>query len=118
MEKKEGTFHQELKKVMDEYVQHVYNITQQFPRDEIFGVTSQLRRSALSVILNYIEGYARRRRNVLLSFIEISYGSLKESKYLLYFSYKRNYLTKEEYDKAVNNADHIGKMLWGILQKL
>lgn len=118
MEKVEGTFHQELKKIMNEYVHEVYDITQQFPKDEIFGVTSQLRRSALSVILNYIEGYARRRRNVTLSFLEISYGSLKESKYLLYFSYKRNYLNKETYQKAENYADKIGKMLWGTLEKM
>ena len=81
-------YHIDLKKFMDEYVTLVYKLTKTFPRDEVFGMTSQLRRSALSVILNYVEGYARRRKLILTNFIEISYGSLKESKYLLYFSYK------------------------------
>ncbi|PJB19449.1 four helix bundle protein, partial [Candidatus Falkowbacteria bacterium CG_4_9_14_3_um_filter_36_9] len=59
-------------------------ITRSFPKDELYGITSQLRRAALSVILNYIEGYARKRDKVYKNFLEISYGSLKEAKYLLH----------------------------------
>ena len=44
---------------MDEFVHFVYNITRKFPKEELYGITSQLRRASLSVILNYIEGYAR-----------------------------------------------------------
>jgi four helix bundle protein len=96
----------------------VYDCTQSFPKEEIFGVTSQLRRSALSVALNYIEGYARQRPAVLKNFLEISYGSLKESKYLTYFSFKRGYINKKEYDELLVLAEEIGAMLWGILSKL
>ena len=103
---------------MDEYVTLVYKLTKTFPRDEVFGMTSQLRRSALSVILNYVEGYARRRKLILTNFIEISYGSLKESKYLLYFSYKQSYITKQDWEQADKIADDIGGMLWGILKNL
>ncbi len=111
-------FHKDLKKYMDQFVHFVYDVTKNFPKDEQFGVTSQLRRAALSVILNYIEGYARKRKAVMNNFFEISYGSLKESKYLIYFSYKRNYLTLSQYDKGLNLSEIIGKMLWGILVKL
>lgn len=86
---------------MHQYVKHVYILTESFPRDELFGVTSQFRRASMSVILNYIEGYARRkgsRGKVYNNFLEISYGSLKESKYLVYFSYTENYLTKHDYE--------------------
>lgn len=86
---KQLKFHQTLKKLMDEFVHFVYDITSDFPKDELFGVTSQFRRAALSIILNYIEGFARKRTNVMRNFFEISYGSLKEAKYLLYFSYVR-----------------------------
>ncbi|MBI4653213.1 four helix bundle protein [Candidatus Kuenenbacteria bacterium] len=41
----------------------VYKITKKFPKDELYGVTSQIRRSSLSIILNYIEGYARRKND-------------------------------------------------------
>ncbi len=103
---------------MDEYVHYVYQITKKFPKEEIYGVTSQLRRAALSTILNYIEGYARRGNKVHKNFLEISYGSLKESKYLLHFSLKEGYLTKQEYQKAQSMAERIGAMLWGSIKGL
>jgi len=111
-------FHKELKRLMDNYVSKVYDYTLNFPQEELYGVTSQLRRSSLSVILNYIEGYARQRDKVLKNFLEISYASLKESKYLIYFSFKRDYINKEQYDELLKIADKIGAMLWGIVTKL
>lgn len=111
----EKDFHGQLKDLMDEYVQKVYLYTKKFPREEIFGVTSQLRRAALSVVLNYIEGYARQRKEVLRNFIEISYGSLKESGYLIYFAHTQKFLSELEYKELAALGDRIGKMLWGIL---
>ncbi len=112
------TYHEKLKKEMDEYVHFVYALTRNFPKEELYGVTSQLRRSALSVILNYIEGYARGREKVHKNFLEISYGSLKESKYLLHFSLVEKYISEEDYKIVINLAENIGAMLWGILRKL
>jgi len=109
-------YHQILKRIMDEFVHYVYDISRNFPKEEQFGVTSQLRRATLSIILNYIEGFARKRRLVMKNFLETSYGSLKEVKYLLYFSYKRKYITEIDYKKALLQAEEIGKMLWGILE--
>jgi len=109
-------FHDKLKTKMDNYVHLVYRITRSFPKDELYGATSQLRRSALSVILNYIEGYARGKSKVYKNFLEIFYGSLKESKYLLHFSLVENYLTKDDYEKAMKLAEDIGAMLWGVIR--
>jgi four helix bundle protein len=81
-------FNEKLKIKMDEYVHYVYKISKHFPKDELYGATSQLRRAALSIILNYVEGFARYKIAVKRNFWEISYGSLKETKYLLYFSFK------------------------------
>ena len=75
-----------LKKLMDEYAHLVYRLSRSFPKDETYGVVSQLRRSSLSVVLNFIEGFARVKSQVKKNFWEIAYGSLKESKYLLHFS--------------------------------
>lgn len=47
---------------MHEYVKYIYRVTRNFPREELFGVTSQLRRAAMSVVLILIEGYARRKK--------------------------------------------------------
>ncbi len=114
----EQTFHERLKIKMDEFVHLVYKITKNFPKDELYGVISQLRRAALSIILNYIEGYARRRDKVYKNFLEIAYGSLKESKYLLHFSLVEGYVSEEDYKKAISLSEEIGKMLWVTIQKV
>ncbi len=111
-------FQKKLKLKMDEYAHLVYKITKNFPKEERYGVTSQLRRAAVSVILNYIEGFARIKKNVKRNFWEISYGSLKESKYLLHFSLVENYVSIEEYQKALKISEEIGAMLWRSLESL
>jgi len=114
-------FHDRLKLKMHKYVKYVYKVTKNFPKDELYGVTSQLRRASLSVILNYIEGYARRKNKkckVYKNFLEISYGSLRETKYLIYFSYTEEYLNGSDYQYLIKLADDIGKMLWGTIDKI
>jgi len=112
----ENDFHKKLKKLMDDYVHFVYKVTKKIPKGELFGVTSQLRRSALSVILNYIEGFARQGEKSKQSFIKISYASLKESKYLLHFSLIEEYVNQDNYKIALGMAEKIGAMLWGIMK--
>ena len=111
-------FQDKLKIKMDKYAHVVYKITKKFPKEEMYGTVSQIRRSSLSVILNYIEGFARQKKAVKRNFWEISYGSLKESKYLLHFTVVEGYYNKKEYDKVVKLADEIGAMLWKLLQSL
>ena len=115
---KKPNFHDELKDLMDRYVHDVYRLARQFPREEQYASSAQLRRAALSVVLNYIEGYARFRGKVHKNFLEISYGSLQESKYLLDFSHKEGYLSDKEYNQIFSMAEEIGAMLWGILRKM
>jgi len=103
---------------MDEYAHYVYTITKSYPRSELYGITSQIRRSSLSVILNYIEGYARGKILVRLNFSEISYASLQESKYLLNFSLKENYMGQQEYNISLKLAEEIGAMLWKEIKSL
>lgn len=115
---KPETYHEKLKKKIDGYVHLVYKINKKFPEEELFGITSQLRRSSLSVMLNYIEGYARSKVKVHRNFLEISYGSLKESKYLFYFSYTEKYIGEQDYEELLKLSEEIGAMLWGIIKKL
>lgn len=97
---------------MDEYVHFVYDVTKEFPKEELYGSVSQWRRTTLSIILNYLEGYTRRKSLVQLNFLEIAYGSLKESKYLLHFSSQKDYITKKDYDREIKLVEEIGAMLW------
>ncbi len=105
-------FQEKLKRLMDEYLNLVYRVTRNFPKEELYSSVSQWRRATLSMILNYIEGYARRKSLVQLNFFEISYGSLRESKYLLHFSKAENFITQEDYDFGFKLAEEIGAMLW------
>lgn len=111
-------FREQLKIKMDEYVHFVYRLSRTFPKEELYGVTSQTRRAALSVILNFIEGFARGSRAVQRNFFGISYGSLKESKYLLHFALVEKYISKAGYSKGLKMADEIGAMLWQMIKGL
>jgi len=112
----EDKFHDHLKKIIDDFVHLIYKETRHFPKEEIYGVTSQLRRAALSIILNYIEGFARTRSAVYINFLEISYGSLKEVKYLLHFSWKEGYITEIKYKNLLLQCEEIGAMLWSSIK--
>ena len=107
-----------LKYKMDQFVHFTYKITRSFPKEELYGSNSQLRRASLSVILNYIEGYARKKPAVQLNFMETSYGSLKESKYLLYFALIEKYINNQDYVFGLNLAEEIGAMLWTEINNL
>jgi len=107
----------------DELTHLVYQLTKDFPKDELYGVVSQLRRAALSVPLNIIEGFARKGRRDCRQFLHIAYGSLKETKYLIYssryigrsaryFSFKEGFLCEDDYRKALNLCEEVGKILW------
>ena len=96
----------------DIFAQAVYEITYTFPREELFGITSQLRRAVLSIPLNITEGYARRSDQDHRRFLEIAYGSLKEVKYLLYFCQKRKIISEEAYEKFIFIAEELSKLLW------
>lgn len=111
-------FQEKLRKLMDEYVNFVYDVTKNFPKEELYSSVSQWRRSTLSITLNYIEGYARRRPMVQLNFFEISYGSFKESKYLLFFSQKQKFIDENDYNKGLRLSEEIGKMLWTEINSL
>jgi len=102
----------EVWKISDELALNVYKITKDFPKEEIYGITSQLRRAALSIPTNIVEGYSRKGDKELSRFVNISLGSLAETKYLLYFSYRLDYLRPEEYKNLRNAYDEFGKKLW------
>lgn len=75
----------------DELAFKIYEITKNFPKEEIYGIISQIRRAALSIPVNIAEGHARQNRNEFRQFANIALGSLGEVRYLLEFSFKLGY---------------------------
>ncbi len=98
-------------KKADILAHEVYTLTKSFPKNEIFGVTSQIRRAAISVVLNLIEGFTRKSSKEYYHFLEISYGSLKEVKYLLYFCLQEKYIIEKEYKDIIEKAEEVGKLV-------
>jgi four helix bundle protein len=105
-------------KLGDELAYQVYLTTCSFPKEEIYGLTSQLRRAALSVPTNIVEGYSRKGDKELARFLNISLGSMAEAKYLIYFSHRLEYLKDEEYDNLKNGYIKLGKSLWRFYEKV
>ena len=102
----------EVWKLADELAFQVYKATRNFPKEEIYGLTSQLRRSALSIPTNIVEGYSRKGDKELSHFINIGLGSLAETKYLSYFSNRSSYLEKHTYSELKADYEKLGKLLW------
>lgn len=96
----------------DEMAYQVYLKTKEFPREEMFGLTSQLRRAALSVPTNIVEGYSRKGDRELARFLNISLGSMGEAKYLIYFSHRLAYLKDEDFTVLKSGYDNLGRSLW------
>ena len=95
----------------------IYKLTEDFPKKETFGITSQIRRAALSVPVNIVEGYGHRSKTELSRFIDISRGSLAETEYLLEFSNELGYI-KTSISEIEKLIEEVSKLLWGFQQKL
>jgi four helix bundle protein len=96
----------------DELAYRIYLETKRFPKDELYGMTSQLRRAAMSVPTNIVEGFGRQGRNELRQFIKIALGSLAETEYLLEFCLRLKYLSAESYKELENLRRDTGAFLW------
>lgn len=101
----------------DEMAILVYQVSREFPKDEVFGVTSQLRRAALSVPTNIVEGYARKSKKELAHFVNIALGSLAETEYLLDFVNRLGYC-KSDVSKIEALISEVGKLLWGFYRSI
>jgi four helix bundle protein len=101
-------------------VKEVYEITKKFPKEEVFGLTSQTRRAAVSVVANIVEGHAKsvRSNREFLRFLDMSYGSLAEVEYYLELSLSLKYLTISEYNKVEELRREVGALLHRLILSL
>jgi len=96
----------------------VYGITRSYPKEELYGITSQIRRSATSVPVNIIEGFARKGTKSYRQFLLISYGSLQELKYFIDFSLEEGLLKESDFNELYNLSEECAKMLWKTIDSL
>lgn len=105
--------------MVDELAIMIYRITINFPKEEIYGLTSQMRRAAISVPSNIVEGCARESQNEYLRFLEIAFGPLRELYYQFGLAYRLN-IVKEVKDIEVINSkfDETEKVLGSLIRAL
>jgi four helix bundle protein len=96
----------------------IYQATSTFPREELYGLTSQIRRSGASVPTNIAEGCGRNSDAELARFLEISMGSASEVEYLLLLTRDLNLINSSDYTELTNEVIEVKRMLASFIKKL
>jgi four helix bundle protein len=102
----------------NELAYKTYTESKKFPKDEIYGITSQLRRAVVSVPINIVEGSGRQGQKELKQFVNVALGSLAETEYLLEFCYNLKYLDQDAYKQLENLRKEVGSLLWNFYKSL
>ena len=102
----------------DEVTVLVYRVTAEFPREELYGLTSQMRRAAVSVPSNIVEGYARDSQADYIRFLYIAFGSLRELHYQLSLSKRLGFLRNQDSSLLETKIVETEKVLNGLIQSL
>ena len=112
--------HKKLKafQLADEVALSIYRITRVFPKEELFGLTSQMRRAAVSVPSNIVEGCARESQSEYFRFLEIAFGSLRELHYQFGLSERLEYLDKCEDSTCEAKIIETEKVLSALLRSM
>lgn len=95
----------------------VYKTTAGFAKEEVYGLTSQIRRACSSIPTNIAEGCGRKGNIELSRFLQIAFGSASELEYHLILSYDLNYLDVKDYDNLNSQLSDVKKMLTGLIRK-
>lgn len=96
----------------------VYKATKNYPKDEIYGLVSQMRRSAVSIPSNIAEGYRRGHRKEYLQFLHVAYGSCAELETLLSLSSDLGFMERNTFKKLYQPQDEVSRLLKGLITSL
>src|SRR5271156_6545044 len=96
----------------------VYAASKIFPRDEVFGLTSQMRRSSASIGMNIAEGCCRKGDAEMARFLQMAMGSASELEYQLLLAHDLNFLRDPGYESLVGQVVEVKKMLSSLMQKV
>lgn len=90
----------------------VYQLSKGFPKEEKYALTGQMRRAAISVTSNFVEGFSRKSKKERQHFYNISRGSLEELKSQIFIAHTAEYLSNEDVNLLYERADEVGKLLY------
>jgi four helix bundle protein len=98
-------------------VDDIYTVTKDYPKEEIFGLTSQTRKSVVSIPSNIAEGCGRGTNRQLAQFLNIAQGSAYELETQVYIALRRNYYDKNRLEQVIVKINKIQKMIYGFQRK-
>ena len=101
-----------------EIVKDIYKITESFPKQELYGLCTQMRRSAVSIPSNIAEGFRRYHNKEYKQFLYITLGSCAELETQITIAKEINYVSKESEDALLERLDHICRMVSNLIKKL
>ncbi len=96
----------------------VYKVTKKFPRDELYGITSQLRRAASSITANIAEGFSRYHFNDKIRFYHNARGSVSEAQSFFFLSKDLGYLALSDFDELFNSSKEVGMLINGLIRSI
>jgi len=96
----------------------IYQATRMFPKEEIYGLTNQIRRAAVSVPSNIAEGYARQSKAELRNFLSIARGSLAEVETQLIIANRQGYLNSDTMNTLIEKQTEVSKMVMALSKKV
>ena len=99
-------------------VEVAYRLSASFPRDEQFGLTAQVRRSAVSIPANIAEGYGRDSKGAYAQFLRVAQGSLKELETHALLSQRLGFASESAVAPLLSNCDAIGRMLRSLIRSI
>jgi four helix bundle protein len=99
-------------------VEDVYRLTKAFPKEELYGLTNQLRRAAVSIPSNIAEGQTRAHVKEYLQFLSTAQGSLAEVQTQIEIAGRLQYLSPHQMEPALQKADSLAKQLYGLRNSL
>jgi len=102
----------------DELALLVYRTTQSFPREEQFGLTAQMRRAAVSVASNIVEGCARQSEGDYIRFLDMAFGSLRELTYQASLAHRLGYVPNDAFQSLDAQCTSASKLLAGLIRAL
>jgi four helix bundle protein len=96
----------------------IYNTSKNFPKEELYGLTSQIRRASVSIPSNIAEGFTRYHNKEFRQFLYVSLGSCAEVETQLFIAQRLNYIDQEKASKLVKELGEIGKMINNLIKKI
>lgn len=100
------------------YIKDIYIVSNKFPNEEVYGITSQIRRAAVSIANNIVEGSARYSDKEFIRFLDIAYASAIEAENMHYICLDLCFISEDEFEKLFKQSQEIQRMIFSLKKSL